>query len=240
MVDRTRASQVDVLIPWRGDCPHRAAALNYVTKRWTELGFRCVLGVPDGERWCKAIAVQRAYDASDANVIIVADADVWCPDGIEPMLNALFNEGASWAVPHRLVHRLDEEATTLVLEGTEPNPSMGLAVLNKPYEGRLGGGIVGLPAWVWEECPLDANFLGWGHEDEAWALALEHLYGRPHRHNATLWHLWHPPQQRISWGLGSAESDELYKRYHLAKTNRDRSEMRSLLDEGRPARAFKG
>jgi hypothetical protein len=151
------------------------------------------------------------------------------PEAIEAV-----SAGAAWSVPHRLVHRLTEEASANVLCGAEPHPGMPLAILNRPYIGRLGGGVVVLPRSVWDQCSLDQRFIGWGHEDEAWALALDHLYGPPVRFSATLWHLWHPPQQRISWGLGSAESDELFKRYHMAATNRDRSEMCDLLAEGRP------
>lgn len=238
------ASSVNVVIPWRPGCGHREAALRYVVGRWAELGYDCTLGEYEGEgRWCKALAVQRGIDATDREFLIIADADVWC-DGMQDLVKSLLR-GSPWVVPHRMVHRLSQDATMRVLAGeAEPNSRMPLDVLKsrthplgRPYVGRLGGGIVGLPRRIWDECPLDQRFKGWGHEDESWALALEHLYGPANRHDARLWHLWHPPQERIAWGLGSVASDELFKRYHMAATNRDRSEMRSLLDEGSPRRA---
>lgn len=217
--------------------------MRYVVGRWSGLGYSCTLGeYESADRWCKALAVQQAVDATDREYLIVADADVWC-DRMHDVSKSLLR-GSPWVVPHRLVHRLTQEATAQVFAGTEPNLQMPLDVLKsrsrpmgRAYIGRLGGGIVGLPRRVWDECPLDQRFKGWGHEDESWAIALEHLYGPANRHDGRLWHLWHPPQERIAWGLGSVASDELFKRYHLAATNRDRSEMRSLLDEGRPVLA---
>lgn len=236
MARRTRTSErVEVVIPWRSGCRHRELALLYVIERWRRLGFNCTIGEHDDDQWCKALAVQSAIDQTTGDVLVIADADVWC----ESMTDAVeaVSVGAPWSTPHYLVHRLTEDATSEVLAGVEPHPGMPLAVLpNKgPYAGRRGGGVVVVRRDVWQSCPLDRRFRGWGHEDESWGIALEHIYGPPVAYRSTLWHLWHPPQERISWGLGSEASDALYKRYHLASRNRDRNEMRALLSEGHPA-----
>lgn len=224
-----------VVIPWRDGCQHRQAALRHVTDRWTALGHPVELGEQlDAGTWCKAEAVQAGIDHTTADVLAIADADVWSDD--IPAAVAAVVDGAPWAVPHLLVHRLTAEATAEVLAGTEPHERMPLAVLDKPYEGRLGGGIVVVRRDVWNACPIDHRFRGWGHEDEAWAKALGHLYGPPVRFESTLWHLWHPPQERITWGLGSAENEALYKRYHHAANNPDRGVMRALIAEGASTR----
>lgn len=232
---RLPAFQVAVVVPWRGGCPDRQAALRYVVERWAQLGHTVELGEqPDDGKWCKAEAVQAGVERTSGDVLAIADADVWSdqvPDAVDAVL-----EGAPWAVPHTLLHRLTPPATAEVLAGAEPHDRMPLAVLDKPYTARLGGGIVILRRDVWNDCPIDHRFRGWGHEDEAWAKALGHLYGPPVRFESTLWHLWHPPQERITWGLGSAENEALYKRYHHAASNPDRGVMRALIAEGASTR----
>lgn len=232
---RARAlSSVEVVIPWRDGCPHRQAALLYVADRWAQLGHPVRLGSHEHGAWCKADAVQAGIDRTSADVIAVADGDVWS-DAIPHAIGAVV-DGAPWAVPHTLVHRLTPKATDEVLAGTEPHDGMPLDVLDKPYAGRLGGGIVILRRDVWGDCPIDRRFRGWGHEDESWAKALGCLYGPPVQFDSTLWHLWHPPQERITWGLGSPENEALYKRYHHAASNPDRGVMRALIAEGASTR----
>jgi len=181
--------------------------------------------------WCKGAAAQNGVDQTSGDVLVIADGDVWC-DGMLDAIDAVAG-GAPWAVPHLLLHRLTEAATASVLAGVPPHPGMPLAVLTKPYKGFLGGGVVVLRRDVWDECPIDVRFLDWGHDDESWAVALGHLYGPPRRFDSTLWHLWHPPQERITWGLGSLDNKALYERYHHASRNPDRSAMRSLIAEGK-------
>lgn len=214
-----------VAVPWRGGCHHRAAALAWVSDRWGQHGHHPVLGqIADGP-WVKAHAVAAATRGCGCDVLVVADADVWS-DGIPDAIDAV-REGAAWAVPHHLLHRLDEAATRQVLAGRHPKETTGRT--ERPYAGRAGGGVVVLRREVWEDCPLDPRFAGWGHEDEAWALALRCLYGPAVRFEHPMWHLWHPPQPRINRGVGSAESERLYRRY--AKAQRNPSLMRALVEE---------
>ncbi|MDH2392319.1 hypothetical protein QCN29_26790 [Streptomyces sp. HNM0663] len=173
--------------------------------------------------WCKAAAVSAALPQAVGDVLVVADADVWC-DGVPQAVKAV-EDGAPWAIPHGQVHRLTEAATTAVLGG---GPLDGPTV-QRPYTGFAGGGIAVLPRATYEDVPLDARFAGWGQEDEAWALALLCLAGRPWRGRARLWHLWHPPQVRTSRRWGSQASRALWQRYHAARA--DPQAMRTLLDE---------
>lgn len=103
-----------VLIPWRPGCPHRAAALDYVAARYAA-NFDVAIGhCPEGP-WIKALAVANALRQTDAEVLIVADADVWA-QGLPGALQAVRN-GARWAIPHRGVLRLSEAATERYLAG---------------------------------------------------------------------------------------------------------------------------
>ena len=230
---------VHVAIPWSGRDPHREAALGWVARRWVANGFGPpTLGIPDGADWVKAEAVRNAIAGSTAPILCIADADCWS-DGV-PEAVARVRTGAPWAIPHNLVWRLSPQATTQVLHGIEPHERLQLdpdeptARKRKGYAGRPGGGIVVIRRDVYEDCPMDPRFAGWGHEDESWALALTLLHGKPARLGAHLWHLWHPPQERLSRGFGSAESELLYRRYHNARTPES---MRRLVDEAKEVTA---
>jgi len=71
---------------------------------------------------------------------------------------------------------------------------------------------------LYEQVPIDPRFVGWGQEDQAWHLALRRIAGMGVRGRADLWHLWHPPQPRLSRQTGSETSAELLHRYQRANT----------------------
>jgi hypothetical protein len=220
---------VSVIVPWRGDDAHRDAAWAWVRARWAERfpGWQLVTGTaPEGE-WCKAAAIAAALPEAQGDVLVIADADVWC-DGVLQAVTAIC-EGARWAVPHHLVQRLDEASTRAIADGAPLGVTFRLA--QRAYAGFAGGGMTVLPRATYERVPLDARFAGWGQEDEAWAIALTCLTGEPWRGTASLWHLWHPPQPRITRRWGSETSRALWQRYHQARY--DPHAMRALLDETR-------
>lgn len=177
--------------------------------------------------WCKGATANRAVEESDADIVVLHDADVWC-DGLPDAIQAVM-DGASWAVPHRGVFRLDEDATARVLDGEEPHEDMGLT--QRPYLGTLGGGIVVASREVMLSISLDERFVGWGQEDSSWGIALGCLLGPPWRGHQPLYHLWHPPQERDSRRRGSRPGWALFRRYHAARN--DPAAMRALIEEGR-------
>lgn len=154
--------------------------------------------------------------------MIVADADVWT-DGIAAAVTAVASGRARWAVPHRLVRRLTENATRAVLGGA---PLDGQPT-QETHPGVAGGGIVVLARDVLEGVPMDPYFEGWGQEDQAWALALTTLAGPMWRGTADLVHLWHPPAPRRSRAVGSAASLARYRLYQAASGQV--SQMRALV-----------
>lgn len=217
---------VAVVVAWRGGCPYRERALAWVRARYAERHPQWELVVaeaPPGP-WVKAEAVMPAIGRTAADIVVIADADVWC-DGLGEAVSAV-REGAVWAIPHRTVRRLTEGAVTALLAGTEP-PQADVA--ERPYPGVAGGGYVIAHREVLLSVPLDPRFVGWGQEDEAWATALTCLAGPPWRGEADLIHLWHPPQERLTRRRGSPEGWQLRRRYVRAK--HDPSAMRALLNE---------
>jgi hypothetical protein len=215
----------EVIIPWRGGCPWRERALEFVRSRydWPVI----IAPAPDGA-WCKAAAVTPAVEASCADVLVIADADVFT-DGLDAAVEAVA-DGAPWAVPHHLVHRLDPAGTDAVLAGADWR---GQPLAQRPYAGFEGGGIVVIRRDVALDVPMP-TFYGWSGEDEAWAYCLRTLAGPPWRGNADLVHCWHPPQERMSRRWGSPENRELAGRYRAARG--DREAMRALLEEVKPCR----
>lgn len=192
--------------------------------RWrtTHPRWEIVVGdCPDGP-WRKGVAVRDAASRASGEVFVVADADVWT-DGITNAVQCVC-DGAGWAIPHHHVRRLTAEATRRVLAGGDLHGELA----RKPYPGFAGGGMFALPAGTLQDVPMDSRFAGWGQEDEATALALTLLAGKPWRGTADMWHLWHEPAPRQTSYVGSQESLSLLRRYQQARTPK---QMRALLAE---------
>jgi len=220
---------VSVLIPFTSDEPWRLQARDHVVGWYAQFGWEVIEG-PCPAPWRKALAVVGAASRSSGEILVVADADCLCA-GVAAAVAAV-EAGAAWAVPHLMVHRLDQTATEAVYRGAAPESTTGRA--QPPYRGFAGGGIVVLPRSTYLDIPLDPRFEGWGQEDEAWALALTCLAGKPARGSTDLHHLHHPPPARLSRHLGSNASHKLLSRYSRAARSRPATrDMRALLDEAR-------
>lgn len=222
---------VSVLIPFASEEPWRIRAFDHVAGGHRAAGFDVVEGCCDGP-WRKAVAVADAASRTDADVLVVADADCCC-DRVDRAVRAVV-DGASWAIPHGTVHRLDEAATETVYGGVDPAATVGRT--QRPYLGFAGGGITVVSRAVWEAVPMDPRFCGWGGEDSAWALALNVLAGPPVRFDADLFHLWHPPAPRMSRRWGSPAGRALELRYKRA-ARAGRRQMADLVAEAARAAA---
>jgi hypothetical protein len=212
--------RVAVVIPWLGGCRYRTRALGFVTSQ-----LRHPFTVAHGcEPWVKAHAVYPALVQSDADIVAVHDADVWC-DGLDAAIEAVA-DGEPWAKPHRHVHRLSKKGTEAFYGGADWRSQK----LDRPvYRGMAGGGIVVARRETLLDVPLDPRFVGWGQEDESWALALHTLAGSAWLGTADLIHLWHPPQKRLTQRKGSRDGWALMKRYAAARKKPE--EMRRILEE---------
>lgn len=210
---------------------YRGRAYNTVRWHLDALGVSVVPGACDGE-WCKAEAVADGLRyVHDADVIVVHDADVLVSlRSIELAIAAVREELAEWAIPHRLVHRLDEETTVLTCD-TGVVPVSTRQLVRWPYVGVAGGGVTVLRRETYDDCPLDARFKGWGSEDIAWGWALETLHGAPWRGDAALYHLFHPHAAPGAVRSPLLESEILRRNYRGGRTRPDR--MRSLVEGAR-------
>ncbi len=233
----SRRKSVSVIVPWRDPDPHRERIWAWLFQKFeAHPDWQIVLATDglEGE-FSRSRAIMNGVRQSFGDVIVVSDADVWS-EGLVGAVDAV-RGGAKWAIPHRLVHRLTEAASERVIAGEDPAVFLDDAAAHdeQPYRGRPCGGLVVLPRAIAERIPPDARFVGWGGEDDAWALALKTLAGRPWRGEAPLWHLWHPPQPRLSRSVGSEANIGLVSLYAQAMGNERR--MRQLIDQAQAAYA---
>lgn len=220
---------ISVVIPWRAGCPHRQRSLDWLTGWYarTHPSWEAVLGHHDTGPWSASAAIIDGAQRASGDVLVVHDADC----AIDP-IEAIEHLEAGWAIPHYMVHRLSEQSTERFIAGA-PLEGLELDKSNrqdsKPYIGHAGGGVVVLTREAFEQVPPDPRFAGWGHQDDAWALALRTLVGAPWRGRRDLVHLWHPPQKRMSRTVGTTENHALYRRYRQAARSPER--MRALIEE---------
>lgn len=150
---------VAVVIPYGGECEHRKRAWGSLRERYGTHHPDWQLVEAEAPRgpWSKGAAVNPAVESCDADVLILADADVWT-DGL-PEAVAQVEAGAPWAIPHTLVHRLSEVGTAAALDGADWREQ---PIDQAPYRGIPGGGVVVAPREVIHSIPLDVRFTGWG------------------------------------------------------------------------------
>lgn len=217
---------VAVVLPFRGGCEHREAALQHVLHLYRRhLPRACVIVAADHAvgPWCKARAVAQTRAALDgAEIVVVADGDVWAPS--LPATIRDVHLGREWGAPHATVRRLTQAASHTVYAG-----GVGDEISEPVRPAVLGGGIVVLRRDVFDDCPLDPGFHGWGGEDVAWGFALRTLHPDFVRGSDELTHFWHPPAPRRSRACGSPSNERLREEYRAALTMPDR--MRALLAE---------
>lgn len=214
---------ISAVVPWRAGCGWRERALEFVVARLERVADQVVVGETSGT-WCKATAVENGMRLVDGEFVAVVDADVFLRD--ETWLARCVDRleaGAGWASPHGTVWRLDRAATDAVLNGGNSRET------EAKHTATAGGGVVVLRREDYEVAPLDRRFVGWGQEDEAWAVAMTTMLGPAWIGGRVLWHLWHPKQERVNRAIGSYEGLALRMRYEAAAG--DRESVRALIEE---------
>lgn len=240
-----------ILIPFRPDNGPRTRAAEHVHDVYARTGWELSMAsdvLTGGDApWCKAQAVRRALQlvVSDVwdppDVLVISDADCF-PVDLDELVHAVETVASGhridergehvpceWAMPHRLVRRLSEDATRHLID--DGGAVLG-TVCRSPYIGFEGGGCTVISAEAYAQCPLDPRFEGWGNEDEAWGMALRTMFGAPWRGESQLVHLWHPPAKPGHRKNYEPASIELLARYRQASKHGPDA-MRALLDEVR-------
>jgi glycosyltransferase involved in cell wall biosynthesis len=215
----------------------------------------------------KTTAINDAFARSHGDVIVILDADAYLPGSkivhCAARLRAARRAGARlWFVPYRLLFRLTQDATELVI-GSDPvapyrfpTPPPAVDVESVAGSGHLHGHRYGalcqvMPREAFETVQrADPRFCGWGGEDISLLMALDTLWG-PHRNlPGQVLHLWHPRHVDPGIAAGTEQStvlrawdgqdqsrpnDWLTDQYYAASGKAAR--MRRLVDEHPKGRA---
>ncbi len=171
-------------------------------------------------------AVRQADDtAAGWDVALIIDGDIIPErqaviDGV-----ALARESGAMVLPFTSRRDLNMRGTDLILSGRVPVDARAL----RPYTRRVYtdnlSSVVIVARRLWEAAGgYDEAFVGWGMEDNAFAVTCETHGGPIRRTPGTVWHLWHPTQQ--------AESPHTHT--HTLMANRARHQ-RYLAARGDPA-----
>lgn len=208
---------VEVCIPWRPTAD-RLPAFNRCITFWRDNGFSIHLGDSDGVTFSKSQALNRAVKKTDADIVILADADT-LPDNINQVTDAIHCIDAADAhmvFPFTWYHYVDadhvetEDLSTITDYSTVEHSTGGIVVIRRSTYWAAGG--------------FDERFVGWGHEDCSFAYAVTTMFGEQ-RLPGIVWSFEHPSVIRSP----SDGNVELGGRYRDAKWNT--VEMQALIDE---------
>lgn len=215
----------------------------------------CSDGRHDDDPWSASTARNRGVERARSDVLVLLDADTWeRPTRLARAarmvalavhanlrLSDLPSEQASsmwpWVQPHTQILRLGEAQTAEYMErGFAPyEVPAGVAVdaiaafESMPYRQFAGGVPTVIARWLYEACPQDPRFNGWGAEDNAWGYALQTLHCDMYRLAGNAVHLWHTPDPVRAQRQAGVPRDklkgadwshhELFMRYHQAGCN---------------------
>lgn len=181
---------VEVVIPWR-DHPSRRRALGYVMDWWHRHGFPVnrvdVPGDPFNLAACRNLGVAQ----SQADVVVIADADT-VPQ-IRPLLEAveLAADGHGTVLPYTRYLSLQAQGSRQAWRGTP---------LERCHHWEVPGACSGIfvttrQGWA-RHHGQDEQFAGWGCEDAAWLITHGTLIGAPRRVEGSVFAFTHDSQDK--------------------------------------------
>lgn len=227
-----KAKSVQVIVPYKEVDYERARIWAYIETRWKEEypDWPIIVGQCEGT-WRKAVAIRDGLLKSEADIVVIADADVWCTD-MERTVDAL-RAGSLWVRPHLRLTRLNHIGTEMVLNGGDTEMLRKERKLweEDPYEQVPCGGIVAMQRYIGLEYPGDPRFKDWGGFDLSWSRVLL-MFAGPHRQGlGQAIHLWHSPQVRDGRRESIHQlSTDLRAQYKELRNNREG--MEELVAEG--------
>ena len=226
-------TSVDIIVPYRPDGGLRDehfAILSSMWDRWfPTANVRVGVHTEAEGMWNKAVAIDRALEGSTAEVIVIADADVWCePEFVAQAVRQVSNN-TPWVVPHQMVHRLDEKSSERWASGDVEGPQ--LRYDRRPYLGVVGGGLLVITREKFDRIGrFDPGFVGHSGEDISFGYKADTLLGVHTRLKGRLIHLYHVPQATKGTRHSEANMRRM-REYALARHKPHR--MRELAAEYR-------
>lgn len=203
---------VSILIPFRSDDPHRRRLWDHCRTIWQSTDYELVEGSDAGHGpFNIAAAFNDAASRATGDYFILFGAD-HIPDvsRVEWAVEQLAKH--PWVPLYAETAGLTKHDTFAILNGWNP--------LSIPVDqvAPFCTAIIGIRRDAWIR--FDTRFQGWGGEDTAWRMVLEHLYGPAPQPSGRLLCLWHEPAPRnhtdanfalIGEYMAAAERGELRK-----------------------------
>lgn len=195
---------LSVLIPYFPDSPERETVFHWVVDRYRLLypGIQICLGIDYDEPFSRSKARNNAFSEATGDILIINDADTFCNKRyIDAAIDIVQSEDRAWVLPYTRYYNTTQNGAEKLLQ---QDPSVDVDVLdleigntvdakNHPPDGSVAGVMV-VPREAFVTVGgYDEKFQGWGYEDDAFALALDTLWGRHLRVHGYVVHLWHPP-----------------------------------------------
>lgn len=213
----------DVVIPWRSDDGPRQKIFDWVLERWVmAYGDDTVMiayGDSGGYPFSRSRTRNELADRTKNDVIVFADADT-------PPIRAFVDEAVEkayashgWCIAYDEgeYYNLDADVTARYLDLSP----MTDIVKPSTYEHKLTSwaGMIAVHRDAFQKTGgYDERFVGWGHEDVAFRLALDNDVAPHERVNGGyVVHLWHPRQEATFDTEVELANRELFNREYKDK-----------------------
>ena len=214
---------ISVLIPYRTDNGPRDIIFTWVKEFYRKLlpEAEICLGSCNTPLFSRSQAINDAAQRATRDIYVIADADiVYNPDLINEAIKSL--DMHAWVVPYSEIQYIREKSTSELLN-TKPVWPIELQLEMDSLSATAGwdikGGLIFIPRKFFEAVKgFDDRFMGWGGEDDAFALSVNTLYGPFERLTGSIYHLWHPPV-KAAGNPNYAANFYLYSLYEKACDN---------------------
>lgn len=179
---------VSILIPFRSDDPHRQRLWQHCRTLWQHSDYELIEGRDAGTGpFNIAEAFNDAASRATGDFLILFGAD-HLPDmgRVEWAVEQL--KSHPWVPLYAETAGLSKQDTFAILNGYDP------AKVPVTDVAPFCTAIIGIRRDAWVR--FDTRFQGWGGEDTAWRMLLEHLYGPAPTPTGRLLCLWHEAAPR--------------------------------------------
>lgn len=184
-----------------------------------------IIGTSMHQPFNRSAARNDAFDRSDGDIIIIADADtLFVPSVMDTAVKMVRDTKYEWVMPYTTYYNAHEDWSMSFRQ--HPRPLQEEDERNIHFEHQLPGatsGVLVLSRLAFDAVNgYDERFVGWGWEDIAFSCALNSQCGPLTRVPGYVVHLWHPHPHETNFGQPYNEQNKaLYDRYYAAEHNLD-------------------